>query len=76
MLLHHAMHTDTTNRLNYCLELNEFYIKAWRGKAEIYERMGDSEKSQMCDETADSIQRSIWEKEIEADLRRQHSMFK
>lgn len=62
--------------LNRCLEMNELNVKAWRGKAEIYEKLGDKDKATHCDAQADKIQKAIWEKQIEADLRRQHSMFK
>lgn len=75
-LANDGFYDEAINRLNLCLEMNEYYLKAWRGKAEIYDRIGQKGKADACREMADKVQKSIWDKQVEADLMGRHSLFK
>jgi nucleotide-binding universal stress UspA family protein len=58
-----------------CTSLNEFYLKAWSSISNAYAELGDKENAKKYADIKERIQRSIWDKQVEADLRGRHEMF-
>ncbi|MEQ9063300.1 MAG: universal stress protein [Vicingaceae bacterium] len=59
-----------------CIHMNEFYLKAWTALVKAYENLGDKESAASFTTSRDRIQRTIWDKQVEADLRGKHFLFK
>ena len=59
-----------------CTTINEYYLKAWGRIASAYEALGDKDKAKNYTDIKNRIQRSIWETQIEADLKGKHTLFK
>lgn len=59
-----------------CTALNELYLKAWAAIANAYESLGEKAKAKKYLEKKNKIQRSIWDKQVEANLRGNHNLFK
>jgi universal stress protein E len=59
-----------------CTGINEFYLKAWGAIATAYESLGDEENAKLYSNTKARIQRSIWDQQVEADLRGKHHLYK
>lgn len=58
-----------------CTAINELYLKAWSAIASTYEEMGNMENAKKYNDTKNRIQQSIWDEQIEADLRGKHRLF-
>ena len=59
-----------------CIDMNEFYLKAWSAIAKAYESLGDTKSAASFNASRERIQRAIWDKQVEADLRGKHFLFK
>ncbi|MBL4593630.1 MAG: universal stress protein [Flavobacteriales bacterium] len=59
-----------------CTSKNEYYLKAWGAIAAVYESLGDEKNAKHYTDIRNRIQRSIWDTQIEADLRGKHRLFK
>ncbi len=59
-----------------CTAINELYLKAWSAIASAYESMDCKEDAKRYNDTKNRIQQSIWDQQIEADLRSKHRLFK
>lgn len=59
-----------------CTVLSEYYLKAWSSIALAYENLGEHDKANSVNEIKLRIQKGIWDKQVEADLRSKHNMFK
>ena len=59
-----------------CTSKNEYYLKAWAAIAVVYESLGDKENAKKYTDIRNRIQRSIWDTQVEADLRSKHRLFK
>ena len=58
-----------------CIRMNEFYLRAWSAIVKAYENLGDAEKAAMYNDSRERIQRTIWDKQVEADLKGKHYQF-
>ena len=59
-----------------CIFKNEFYLKAWSAIVKAYESLGDTENAAIFNASRKRIQHEIWDKQVEADLRSKHYLFK
>lgn len=59
-----------------CIYLNELYFKAWSAIVKAYEGLGDTERAASFNASRERIQRILWDKQVEADLRGRHYLFK
>lgn len=59
-----------------CTSINEYYLKAWGALVSVHENLGDMENAKKYNDIKQRIQRSIWDTQIEADLRGKHKLFK
>ena len=59
-----------------CTAINELYLKAWGAIASAYESLNRIEDAKYYNDTKNRIQRSIWDQQVEADLRSKHHLFK
>lgn len=59
-----------------CTSMNYYHLKAWGAIVSAYETIGDIESAQKYNEIRKRIQRSIWDSQIEADLRNKNILFK
>jgi len=59
-----------------CIYMNEMYFKAWSAIVKAYESLGDSESAAKFNASREKIQRVIWDKQVEADLKGRHFLFK
>lgn len=59
-----------------CTALNELYLKAWSAIASAYESLDRMEDAKKFNDTKNRIQQSIWDQQIEADLRSKHHLYK
>lgn len=59
-----------------CIYMNEFYFKAWSAIVKAYEDLGDSESAARFNASREQVQRAIWDKQVEADLKGRHYLFK
>jgi len=57
-----------------CTSKNEYYLKAWGALAAVYKKQGDESKAKNYDDIKQRIQRSIWDAEVEADLRGKNNL--
>tara|TARA_B100000809_G_scaffold264907_1_gene322094 strand:+ start:38 stop:1159 length:1122 start_codon:yes stop_codon:yes gene_type:complete len=57
-----------------CTSMNEYYLKAWGALASIYKKLGEESKAKSYNDIKKSIQRSIWDSEIETDLRGKNNL--
>lgn len=64
------------NAWKRCTVINELYIKAWSKIASAYDNLGDKENAKKYNEIKNKIQQSIWDKQVEADLRSKHDLYK
>jgi len=59
-----------------CTDINELYLKAWGAIASTYESMGESEKAITYSNTKKRILQSIWDEQVEVDLKGKHNLYK
>ncbi|NND77398.1 MAG: universal stress protein [Flavobacteriales bacterium] len=59
-----------------CIHMNELYLKAWSAIAKAHESLGDTESAASFIASRNRIQQGIWDKQVEADLRGKHFLFK
>jgi nucleotide-binding universal stress UspA family protein len=59
-----------------CTALNQLYLKAWSAIASAYDSLGRKEDAKKYNDTKNRIQQSIWDQQVEADLRSNHKLFK
>jgi len=52
------------------------YAPAWEGLAAAHERLGRREVAKRCEEQAEHIAEALYHREIEADIRSQHPLFR
>ena len=59
-----------------CIKMNEFYLKAWSSIAKAHENLGNMEMAENFKASRERIQHAIWDKQVEADLRSNHFLYK
>ena len=66
-----------TSSINGMKLSNRFVRSAtWEGMAAAYEQLGDKKKSEKALKEARMIREQIWYKQVEAEIRGQHFLFK
>lgn len=58
-----------------CIYQNPLYFKAWSAIVKAYESVGDKENATKTNEDRERVQRLLWDKQIEADLKGRHYLF-
>lgn len=59
-----------------CTSLNYYHMKAWTAIVSAYESLGDLDSAKSFNDVRNRIQKTIWDSQIEADLRSKNSLFK
>lgn len=75
-LLEKGLPEEARRQFQHCIETDRMYAPAWEGLAEAYQRLGDSQRAQECSNTAKQIIESLWWKQVEADIRGHHPVWR
>ena len=59
-----------------CIQMNEFYLKAWSSIAKAHENLGNMELAAKFKASRERVQHALWDKQVEADLRSNHFLYK
>lgn len=74
-LAHHGFIQEAIVEWKRCIHINELYFKAWSAIVKAYEGLGDTYNANTFNASRERIQRVLWDKQVEADLRRKHYAF-
>lgn len=58
-----------------CIRINNLHIPAWNRLAEVYDKMDNKEQAKVARQTAQSIQRKLWDKQAELEIRGKSRLF-
>ena len=75
-LLEQGLPEEARRQFQHCIETDRVYAPAWEGLAEAYRRLGDAQRAQECRDTAKQIVETLWWKQVEADIRGRHPLWR
>ncbi|NLX95042.1 MAG: universal stress protein [Rhodopirellula sp.] len=75
-LLEKGLAEEARRQFQHCIETDRVYAPAWEGLAEAYRRLGDSQRAEECSNTAKQIVESLWWRQVEADIRGHHPLWR
>jgi len=75
-LLEKGLAEEARRQFQHCIETDRVYAPAWEGLAEAYRRRGDSQRAEECSNTAKQIVESLWWRQVEADIRGHHPLWR
>ncbi len=75
-LLEKGLPEEARREFQHCIETDRVYAPAWEGLAEAYQRLGDSERARECSDTAKQIVEALWWRQVEADIRGRHPLWR
>ena len=67
---------EAASQFQQCIAKDKMYAPAWEGLAAAHERLGRREKAKRCQEQAEQIVQALYHREIEADIRSRHPLFR
>jgi nucleotide-binding universal stress UspA family protein len=59
-----------------CIAANEMHAPAWEGLAAVHERLGRYEEAKRFEEQAEHVAQTLYLKQVEAEIRREHPLFR
>lgn len=59
-----------------CIAKNNMHAPAWEGLAAVHKRLGQHEEAKRFEEQAEQIHQTLYHKQIEAEIRRHHPLFR
>jgi len=62
---------EAIHQLKLCIQKNDLHIPALYALAKLYDKIGDTEKSETYRQTIDTILRRLWDKTVEFEIRKQ-----
>ncbi len=75
-LLENAFLEEATRQFEQCIRIGGMFTPAWERLAETCERHGDAERAEDCRKTAREIEEMAAWRRVEADIRRDHPLWK
>jgi len=75
-LLAEGFTEEAMQEFNYCIKKDEMYVSAWQGLAEIHKRLGHLDEAKKCQNKIYKINNRLEEQRIEAEVRKQHWLWK
>ncbi|MEE9118636.1 MAG: universal stress protein [Calditrichia bacterium] len=75
-LLDQGLPKDALVQFEYCLKHDIMFAPAWEGMAAAHEQLGDKKESEKALKEAKMIREQLWYKQVEAEIRGQHFLFK
>jgi nucleotide-binding universal stress UspA family protein len=67
---------EAAAEFRHCIEKDNDYAPAWEGLAAVHERLGRHEEARQYEEQAEHIFQTLYYKQIEAEIRGQHPLFR
>lgn len=67
---------EAAREFRRCIDRHDTYVAAWEGLATAHQRLGRHEEARQCEEKADQVAQTLYYREIEADIRSQHPLFR
>lgn len=74
-LLEKSFPAEAKTEFEYCLRLNSTSAYAWDQIAVAHERLGNESEAENCRVNAKKLLQSLWEQQVQADIRSRHSVF-
>lgn len=71
-LISNAFYEKAIEQFKICLQVNDMHIPSINKLAELYEKLGDTEKSLYYKDMATEILQKTWDKKIEEEIRRHY----
>ncbi len=71
-LMNDGFYKKSINEFEYCLSINDMHIPSFKGIAEVYERLGDTNSAKKYKNIAKEVLVRIWDLQIEAEIRNKH----
>jgi nucleotide-binding universal stress UspA family protein len=68
-LLEKGFAREALGELRRCIARDPIYAPAWEGAAVAYQRLGNEEKAQQCQQRAKEIVQTLWDRRVEAEIR-------
>jgi len=59
-----------------CIAKDNMHAPAWEGLAAVHERLGQHEEARRLEDQAEQINQTLYHKQIEAEIRGQHPLFR
>ncbi|MFZ5831022.1 MAG: universal stress protein [Planctomycetota bacterium] len=75
-LLENGFLDEARRHFEHCIQTNEMFAPAWEGLAEACMRLGDMERADECRANAHRIEEALAWRLVEADIRRNHPLWK
>jgi len=75
-LLENGLLEEAKRQFEHCIRTGDMFTPAWESLAETCERQGDAERAEECRKTARQIEETIAWRRVEADVRRDHVLWK
>ena len=74
-LLENEFPAEAVQQFELCLLKNPTYTYAWDQLAIAHENLGNQEEAEKCKHTATQILQSLWERQVQADIRSRHPLY-
>ena len=75
-LLENGFLDEAKRQFEHCIRTGDMFTPAWKSLAETCERQGDMERAEECRKTAQQIEETLAWRRVEADVRRDHALWK
>ncbi len=63
-------------QFRYCIAKDNLHAPAWEGLAVVHQRLGQDEEAKRFEEHAEHVIETLYHREIEADIRSKHPLFR
>jgi hypothetical protein len=67
---------EAGREFRHCISKDNMHAPSWEGLAAVHERLGQHEEAKRLEEQAEHITQTLYYKEIEADIRGHHPLFR
>ena len=74
-LLERGFPQEALAEFQRCIAKDMLFVPAWEGLAAAHERLGHDVEAKKCEEQARQITQTLWNRQIEADVRSRHPLF-
>ena len=75
-LLENGFLDEAKRQFEHCIRTGDMFTPAWKSLAETCERQGDVDRAEECRKTARQIEETLAWRHVEADVRRNHPLWK
>lgn len=74
-LLEQGFLEEALAQFEHCVQEEITFLPGWQALAVTYQRLGDEKKANATIQRAKEIEKKLWEKRVEAEIRSRHSLF-